>query len=63
MQKQNKVDRLTAIICQSLPFDWAIYERGGQCTRPTEACDFCKPFGDSPFCYKKTSTLKPMYDK
>lgn len=70
MQKQKQMGTLAAKVCEILPFDWTIYEIRGQCTKPTEACDFCRPVGDhasgdstSHFCYKKTTTLRLLYDK
>ena len=43
-------------ICEKLPCDYTLYEKGGECQKPNNKCDYCKKENSKYFCYKKTLT-------
>ena len=54
---QETLDKLAIELCENLPLDFTLYERGGFCGRPNKYCEYCWENGkDTYLCNKKTYT-------
>ncbi len=56
-KNRENLSELSIRLCENLPFNFTLYEKDGNCKKPSEYCEYCKRSGDVYFCHKKTYIL------
>ncbi len=58
----EQLDNLSIKLCEILPLDITLFEKEGECQKPSDICIYCKKGKLDNFCHKKTYNMEYASD-